>query len=378
MRIAIGIHRLRPRGGQEDHCIRIVEALVARGHDVTLFSSDDAGGVAIRTIKLSQHAWQANHVRAKRFAADFLDRTRSGFDRTVAFQPIPGVNVLFIGNDLRNRKDTGLLTRLTPRHRTYSRLEADCFGPNSNVNIVGYSSAQVRAFTDRYPESRPRIAVLPPTLQPNQYRPELRASEARTAQRKALGIPDAGQIWLWVGLHPETKGLDRVLMALAENNDARLMIGGLQADHPKVRHIRRLSRDLGLLGRLTFLGYLTGERYLSALAAADVLAHPARKEASGATILEAVVNGLPVVATDICGFAEHVEMSGAGIVLPSPFSQTAFTEALRTACGQRNEEFSRRGIKYGTDPRLYSGIDVACDLIEATEWSTFSLNGLND
>ena len=378
MRIAIGIHHLRPRGGQEDHCIRIAEALVARGHDVTLLSSDDAGDLAVRAVKLSQHAWQANHVRAKRFAADFIDRTRSGFDRTVAFQPIPGVNVLFIGNDLRNRKDTGLLTRLTPRHRTYSRLEADCFGPDSNVNIVGYSLAQVRAFTDRYPESRRRIAVLPPTLQPNRYRPELRASEARTAQRKSLGIPDAGPIWLWVGLHPEIKGLDRVLMALAENKNARLMIGGLQADHPKVRRIRRLRRDLGLLGRLTFLGYLTGERYLSALAAADVLAHPARKEASGATILEAVVNGLPVVATDICGFAEHVEMSGAGIVLPSPFSQTAFTEALRSACGQRNEEFSRRGIEYGTDPRLYSGIDEACDLIEATEWSTVSLKGLND
>ncbi len=122
MQIGIGIHHLRPRGGQEDHCIRIAEALVARGHDVTLFSSDDTGDLAVRTVKLSQHAWQANHVRAKRFAADFLDRTRSGFDRTVAFQPIPGVNVLFIGNDLRNRKDTGLLTRLTPRHRTYSRL----------------------------------------------------------------------------------------------------------------------------------------------------------------------------------------------------------------------------------------------------------------
>jgi UDP-glucose:(heptosyl)LPS alpha-1,3-glucosyltransferase len=193
-----------------------------------------------------------------------------------------------------------------------------------------------------------------------------------------LGIPDAGNVWLWLGMHPKVKGLDRVLLALGENKSAHLLIGGLDAGHPKARQSRRLIRDLGLIDRVTFLGYLAGERYSAALATADVLAHPARKEAAGMTILEAIVNGLPVVATDICGFAGHIEKSGAGIVRPSPFNQRAFAEALDSACGLRSEEFSRRGIEYGTDPRLYSGIDVACDLIEATEWSALSLNGLND
>lgn len=378
MRVAIGIHRLRPRGGQEDHCIRIAEALVARGHEVTLISGDDAGDLPIPTTKLYRHGWQTNHTWANRFAAAFRARTRHGFDRTVAFQPTSGVDILFIGDDLRSRTNTGLLVRLTPRYRVFSRLESECFGSGSNVKVVGYSTRQMQAFAERYPESRRRIAVLPPTLQFERYRPELRARAARDAQRRMLGIPDTGNVWLWLGLHPKVKGLDRVLLALGESKSAHLLIGGLDADHPKARHIRRLIHDQGLVGRVTFLGYLTGERYSAALAAADVLAHPARKEAAGMTILEAVVNGLPVVATDICGFAEHIEKSGTGIVLPSPFNQAAFEEALSSAYGRRREEFSRRGIEYGTDPRLFSGIDVACDLIEDTEWSTFSLNGLND
>lgn len=378
MRIAIGIHNLWPRGGQEDHCIRIAEALIARGHDVTILSGDAAGDLPIPVVKLLDCGLQTNHSKAKRFAADFLEKTRSGFDRTVAFQPIPGVNVLFIGDDLRNRKDTGLLTRLTPRHRTYSRLEAGCFAPESNVQIIGFSANQMRTFAERYPTSSRRMAVLPPTLRWTRVHPELRAASTRASLRRSIGVGDAEKAWLWIGLQPETKGLDRVIRALAEHGNARLLIGGLRADHPKVRRIRRRMRDLGLLGRVTFLGYLTGEQYLSALAAADVLAHPARKEAAGVTILEAVVNGLPVVATDICGFAKHIEKSGAGIVLSSPFSQAAFAEALRCACGQRHGEFSRRGIAYGADASLYSGIEVACDMIEAAEWSSFPLGDLDD
>ena len=37
------------------------------------------------------------------------------------------------------------------------------------------------------------------------------------------------------------------------------------------------------------------------------------------------------------------------------------------ASGEKQEEYSRRGIAYGADPYLYSGIETACDLIEAAD-----------
>lgn len=368
MRIAIGIHHLRPRGGQEDHCIRIAEALIGRGHDVTLFSSDDAGDLRIPTVQLPDPGSLANHASAQRFADEFRKRTRSGFDRRIAFQPTPGVDILFVGADLRNRNDVGLLKRLTPRYRTLSQLEAGCFGTGSTVRIAGFSTTQMRAFAERYPESRQRMAVLPPTLRKDRLRPELRAAGTRASLRRSFGIRDGETAWLWIGLQPEIKGLDRVLRALAENEDSRLLICGLLPDHHKAQRVHAQIRDLGIHDRVNFVGYRTGEEFLSVLAAADVLAHPARREASGSAILEAIVNGLPVVATDICGFAFHVEKSGAGIVLPSPFDPAAFAQALRSACNELHEDFSRRGVAYGADPALYSGVQVACDLIEAEKW----------
>ncbi len=368
MRVALGIHHLRPRGGQEDHCIRIAQALLERGHEVTIFSSDDAGDLAIPTVKVASSGYlRPNHVMAARFSAEFVERTTASFDRTVAFQPTAGVDMVFIGDDVRNRQDASLLKRLTPRYKTFAALEAGCFGPDSNVRIVGFSATQMRAFVERYPDSRSRIAILPPTLQRERHRPEFRAADRRAAFRKSLGIDDGQKAWLWVGLQPEVKGLDRVLRALVEHRNARLLICGMQADHHRARPMHVHIRNLGLQDRVQFLGYLGGEQYSSVLAAADVLAHPARREASGSTILEALVNGLPVVATDVCGFAAHVEKSGAGIVVPSPFDPAALSQALAEASGEKQEEYSRRGIAYGADPYLYSGIETACDLIEAAD-----------
>ncbi|MEO0660071.1 MAG: glycosyltransferase [Planctomycetota bacterium] len=51
------------------------------------------------------------------------------------------------------------------------------------------------------------------------------------------------------------------------------------------------------------------------LAASDALVHLARSEAGGAVLLEALSAGVPVVATDVCGYAPWVAASGAGAVL---------------------------------------------------------------
>jgi UDP-glucose:(heptosyl)LPS alpha-1,3-glucosyltransferase len=62
--------------------------------------------------------------------------------------------------------------------------------------------------------------------------------------------------------------------------------------------------------------------------ASDLLVHPARSEAAGVVLLEALVMGLPVVATDVCGHAHHVSAARAGLVLPSPFDQEQYQRAI--------------------------------------------------
>ncbi|HXN44129.1 MAG TPA: glycosyltransferase, partial [Xanthobacteraceae bacterium] len=100
------------------------------------------------------------------------------------------------------------------------------------------------------------------------------------------------------------------------------------------------------------------------MAAADLLIHPARNETTGTVILEAIVNGLPVVTTAVCGYAAHVRDANAGVVVPEPFAQASLLAALGEARDHRRaSEWSANGMRYGERPELYSGLETAADII---------------
>jgi UDP-glucose:(heptosyl)LPS alpha-1,3-glucosyltransferase len=367
--IAIGIHHLAPRGGLEDNCIRVAEELEQRGHRVTLFVADGPGEQSLVTTVLALSPLAlTNHGRALAFARAFRARTQGRFDRTVAFQPIPGVDVLYLADTLRDRPGAGLLKRLTPRFRTFATLERGVFGAGSASRIIGLAQPQMRGFAERYPQSRTRIAIVPPTLPESRRRPELHTPERRAAFRSELGISTDSIVWLWLGLQPRVKGLDRVVEALAKRPDVHLLVGGLASGDRKAVASFRAARKLGVAERVHWLGYVSDERLFSAMAASDLLAHPARTDVTGGVILEALINGLPVVATELCGFSTHIAASGAGRLVPDPFDQAVFESAMDAVMAADLSELSRRGIDYGADPALYSGIAVACDLIEAESW----------
>ncbi|HWK65273.1 MAG TPA: glycosyltransferase [Rhizobiaceae bacterium] len=369
MRIALGIYRLQPRGGLEDNCIRIAEELARRGHEPTVVLAGPHADLPfpIKTVSLAPGAF-SSHARLGAFSRAFSQATRERFERTVAFQLMPDADILFIADALRDNPGAPLVKRLTPRFQAFARLERACFGPDAKIRIIGQALPQMKAFVDRYPASRERIAVIPPAIAAARHRPELR-ERLRARTRKALGLNELAQTWLWLGLQPEIKGLDRVIETLPEHPETSLLIGGLTATDPKMRKHLARARQLGVDGRIHCLGYVSGDKFFEVLAAADALAHPARTEIAGAVIIEALANGLPVVTTDICGFAEHVEKSGAGRVVHGPFDRSSFSRYLGEVCGAANASLSKLGIAYGADPKLYSGIGAACDLIEAESWS---------
>ncbi len=372
MKIAVGIYRLHPRGGLEDNCIRIAEELARRGHEPTLFVAGPHSELSLPIVPVAPCLKRfSNHNRLAAFAKGFVKATDGKFDRTVSFQPVPGADFVFLADTLRDRADTPLLKRLSPRFRTFARLERGCFGSNAETRIIGLALPQMHAFAERYPASRQRIAIIPPTMHEARRRPELRGA-LREAARVEMGFEPDTPVWLWLGLQPETKGLDRVIQALSDHPRAHLLVGGLLATSSKIRRHLKRATDRGVVARIHCLGYLSGDRFFSTLASADVLAHPARLDVTGGVILEALVNGLPVVATDVCGFAKHVEASGAGSVVRGPFDRVTFSGLLGQVGRPGENELSHMGVSYGANPQLFSGIEAACDLIEANHWETRS------
>ncbi|MEA2094221.1 MAG: glycosyltransferase, partial [Pseudomonadota bacterium] len=83
-------------------------------------------------------------------------------------------------------------------------------------------------------------------------------------------------------------------------------------------------------------------------------------------LLEAVIAGLPVLATDVCGYASHVDKAAAGCIVKSPFSQRQLNRALAGMLDSplRNQ-WSANGIRYGREQDLYRMPEVVADHIEA-------------
>ena len=124
-----------------------------------------------------------------------------------------------------------------------------------------------------------------------------------------------------------------------------------------------MANRLGIADRLTiFNGRDDIPRFLLG---ADLLVHPAYVESTGTVLLEAIVAGLPVIATDVCGYAPYITEAGAGELIPSPYAQETFNTMLQSMLQSRDrEQWSKNGIRFAGHADIYDMPDRATDFIE--------------
>ena len=363
MRIAIGIVKLFPEGGLQRDCIRLARILVARGHDVTLFTSDNKWPFEqppCPIVLLPVRAF-TNHRLDLNFAKRFADATAEGFDRVVGFNKLTGLDVYYCGDPSILDRGRSLIERSLPRHRVQVRLEQESFGALQRTQILALTKSSAESYRRNWRTQEQRITVLQPSIDPARQRPDLRSATHRAAVRAKLGLAKNHMTWLWVGAQAQVKGLDRALAALRSSPDTTLLVAGIGPDSKEATQVGRPPADRR--DNVRFLGFR--EDIPDLMAAADVLVHPSRLDVTGQVILEAIVNGLPAVVTGLCGFAEHVEKSGAGIVLPEPFSQADLNSAVaRMHDRALAETMSLAGIRYGRETAPVSGLEQAADVID--------------
>lgn len=150
---------------------------------------------------------------------------------------------------------------------------------------------------------RSRTRVVYYGSDPAAFRPASGAE--RASLRRDLGWPDDRPVALFVGaLGDRRKGFDRLFEAwrrlCADRGwDVDLAVTGQGAELPRWR---RAAADAGLEGRLRFLGFRTDISRV--IAASDVMVHPARYEAYGLGVHEALCSGLPAIVSAAAGIAE--------------------------------------------------------------------------
>jgi glycosyltransferase involved in cell wall biosynthesis len=180
---------------------------------------------------------------------------------------------------------------------------------------------------------------------------EARAPELSTAVRAALA---RRPLLLFLGRVSWKKGLDRLIAALAAVPGATLAIAGNDEEGYRA-HLDRLAAAAGVAGRVVHLGPVHGSDKAALLHGADTLVLPSYSENFGNVVLEAMAAGLPVAVTPEVGLAGVVREHGAGVVSEGdpPRLAAALRGLLadvegRRAMGQRGAEAAARRFGWGS------------------------------
>ena len=369
MKLALCLYKYFPYGGLQRDFLRILNECQQRDHEVHVYTSEWQGdkphGISLNVLPASRIG--GNHVRDRRFFNQMQKATApKRFDAIVGFNKMPGLDVYY-GADFcylgRTAPQYGPLYRLTPRYHHLYTYEKAVFSRDSETQILSLSQREKTVYQQYYGTQEERFHLLPPTLDLDR-RPVAHRESVRHKIRDTLGVSPSDALLLFVGSGFKTKGLDRALIALAHLPESlarttRLVVIGQDQASPYLR----LAQKLGVAEQVQFVGGRTDIPEL--LAAGDLLVHPAYMENTGTILLEAIAAGLPVLATDVCGYAGHIAMADAGKVLPSPFDQDQLDFELASALlTEDRQRWSQNGLTYGAQTSLYQMPKSAADAIE--------------
>ena len=369
MKLAFCLFKYFPFGGLQRDFFHIATACRDRGHEIYVFTMKWEGEIPPDfALSLISAGGLTNHTRCRNFSKKVCDCLKKGrFDLAVGFNKMHCLDVYYAADPcykagMEERKS--ILYRTGPRYRTYAGLEKAVFEGSSHTHILLIAPQERAKFIAQYGTPVGRFHSLPPGITGDRRLPD-NAEEIRTAVRNEFSVAADEFMFLMVGSGFATKGLDRSLAAIAGLPEklrykTRLFVIG----KGKTASFERQAQTLAIADRLTFLG--GRDDVPRFMVSADLLLHPARSENTGTVLLEAMASGLPVLATDICGYAFHVRDAGAGLLVPSPFRQQIFNELLRRMItSPERAMWKRKGIEYVERNDFFSMPEKAAGIIES-------------
>lgn len=149
---------------------------------------------------------------------------------------------------------------------------------------------------------------------------------------------------LFLGRLSWKKGLDRLIPALARVPGVTLALAG-NDEEAITPDLQRLAREHGVADRTVFLGPAHGPEKAALLHHAAALVLPSTSENFGNVVLEAWAAGRPAVVTPGVGLAQAVRETRAGIVADG--DPVRLGDALRDLLADpaRLDEMGRRGAE---------------------------------
>jgi UDP-glucose:(heptosyl)LPS alpha-1,3-glucosyltransferase len=357
-----------PYGGLQRDFINIIQKCILKGHSVKVLTMKWEGerpdGISVQEIRVRA---LTNHGRCMKFISKVKALLpQEKHDVVIGFNKMPCLDVYFAADPCFQARATESRSagyRMTFRYKTFLELERSVFAPDAKTEILLISPLEQVKFIKYYRTPEDRFHLLPPGIAKNRFRPP-NGEMIRREVRQEYGLADNKRLLLMVGSAFNTKGVDRSILALASlpepiRNNAFLYVVG----EGKAESFKKLASSCGVAERVSFLGGRDDVPRL--LLAADLLLHPARTENTGTVLIEAMAAGLPVLATDNCGYAFHVKNADAGRLVNTPFSQKNLNLVLEQMLSiLETASWKDNGVKYTNSVDVTSLHDRALDLIE--------------
>ncbi len=331
-------------GGQNVHVAALASALVARGHDVVVYTRRDSPALPRRVTM--RPGLQVEHISAgpavaiaKDSLLPYMSTFAEGLARTwetsrpevvhahfwmsglasiqaAARYAVPVVQTFHALGVVKRRwqgdQDTSPASRLDIERWVACRADrviATCSDEAAELRALGVPTS--------------RVDVVPCGVDVSRFRPAVEQDGA------ARSIP---RLLIVSRLVPR-KGVEDAIRALALVPAAELVIvGGPEVDQldgdPEVLRLRRVMAECGVADRVCLTGHVAHEDLPAIIRSSDLLLAVPWYEPFGITVLEAMACGVPVVGSAVGGLLDTVVPGVTGLLV-SPRDPDSIAAAIR-------------------------------------------------
>lgn len=334
MKILHVIASLAPRyGGPSKACLEMARATAARGHEVTIFTTDLDGpgrldvptdrpvsqdGVTIRYFPVqAPRFWRFSLPMARALATQVQDYNVVHIHSLYLFHgAAAGHYCRRYGVPYLIRPHGTLDPYMYRRHRLRKGVLEWLFERRNLAGAAGlhFTTEEESRLAAPYSCGAPGV-VIPHGLDLADYERLPAPGTLAALYPETAGKP----IVLFLGRINFKKGLDILAKAFGElarqREDVHMVIAGPD-DDGYAEQVRAWLAAEGVLGRTTFTGMLTGEAKLAALQAAAMFVLPSYSENFGLAVAEAMAVGVPVVISDKVNIWREIAAAEAGRIAP--------------------------------------------------------------
>lgn len=160
------------------------------------------------------------------------------------------------------------------------------------------------------------------------------------ALRDHLGIPDNAPIVMFFGTITKYKGLEDLIRAFPEIQQARgahLVVAGFPAKDVDAPELQQIAESLHINEHVTwFLDYVPNEWVATLMELSDIVVLPYRAITQSGVLQIAYACGKPVVVTKVGGLPDIVEEGKSGL-LAEPQDPASLAQAIITALSDKNK-----------------------------------------